>query len=41
MDVVYIETTVVGSIAGRMHPDPNVAFRSWTRPTRLKDCLSC
>lgn len=27
MDTVYIETTVVGNIAGRMHPNPNVASR--------------
>lgn len=27
MDTVYIETTVVGSIAGRMHPNPDVASR--------------
>jgi len=27
MDIVYIETTVVGNIAGRMHPDPDVASR--------------
>jgi predicted nucleic acid-binding protein len=27
MDIVYIETTVVGSIAGRMHPNPDVASR--------------
>jgi len=27
MDIVYIETTVVGNIAGRMHPHPDVASR--------------
>lgn len=27
MDAVYIETTIVGHIAGRMHPDPYVASR--------------
>lgn len=27
MDTVYIETTVVGSIAGRLHPDPLIAAR--------------
>ena len=27
MDTVYIETTVVGHLAGRMHPDPIIAAR--------------
>ena len=27
MDAVYIETTVVGSVAGRLHPDPLIAAR--------------
>lgn len=27
MDTVYVETTVVGNCAGRMHPDPLVAAR--------------
>jgi predicted nucleic acid-binding protein len=27
MDTVYIETTVVGNIAGRLHPDPLIAAR--------------
>ena len=27
MDTVYIETTIVGHIAGRVHPDPFVAAR--------------
>ncbi len=27
MDTVYIETTVVGHLAGRLHPDPAVAAR--------------
>jgi len=27
MDTVYIETTVIGNIAGRMHPDPVVSAR--------------
>lgn len=26
MDTVYIETTAIGSIAGRIHPDPQVEF---------------
>ena len=25
METVYIETTVVGNIAGRLHPDPAVS----------------
>jgi len=25
MDTVYLETTVVGNIAGRLHPDPTIA----------------
>ena len=39
MDIVYIETTVVGNIAGRMHPNPDVASRQrmtrdwWTTAT--------
>ena len=32
MDTVYIETTVVGHIAGRIHPNPDVAARQ--RKTR-------
>ena len=24
MDIVYIETTVVGNIAGRLHPSPDI-----------------
>lgn len=27
MDTVYIETTVVGNLAGRIHPDPVIAAR--------------
>lgn len=27
MDSVYIESTVVGNIAGRLHPDPGIASR--------------
>ena len=27
MDIVYIETTVVGNIAGRIHPNPDIASR--------------
>ena len=27
MDAVYTETTVVGSVAGRLHPDPLIAAR--------------
>ncbi len=27
MDSVYIETTVVGNIAGRLHPEPRIAAR--------------
>jgi predicted nucleic acid-binding protein len=30
MESVYIETTIVGHIAGRMHPDPLVAARQET-----------
>ena len=30
MDTVYIETTVIGSIAGRMHPNPLIAARQTT-----------
>src|SRR5580704_9912802 len=27
MDTAYVETTVVGNIAGRLHPDPLIAAR--------------
>ncbi len=27
MDIVYLETTVVGNIAGRLHPNPDIASR--------------
>jgi hypothetical protein len=27
MDSIYLETTIVGHIAGRIHPDPFVAAR--------------
>jgi predicted nucleic acid-binding protein len=30
METVYLETTVVGHLAGRMHPDPIVAARQTT-----------
>ena len=30
METVYIETTVVGSVAGRMHPNPLIAARQST-----------
>ncbi|MEQ8210142.1 MAG: type II toxin-antitoxin system VapC family toxin [Lacipirellulaceae bacterium] len=33
METVYLETTVVGSIAGRIHPHPDMAARQ--RKTRL------
>jgi hypothetical protein len=38
MDSVYIETTIVGHIAGRVHPDPKVATRQQMirKPTRRK-----
>jgi predicted nucleic acid-binding protein len=32
MDTVYIETTVVGNVAGRIHPNPDIAARQ--RKTR-------
>ncbi len=32
MDTVYIETTVVGNIVGRVHPDPRIA--AWQQATR-------
>jgi hypothetical protein len=32
MDTVYIETTVVGNIVGRVHPDPKIA--AWQLATR-------
>jgi predicted nucleic acid-binding protein len=40
MDTVYIETTVVGSIAGRIHPNPEVASRQhktrrWWKEAKL------
>ncbi len=40
MDTVYVETTVVGNVAGRVHPDPLVASRQtvtrrwWTTARR-------
>ncbi|MBS0267116.1 MAG: type II toxin-antitoxin system VapC family toxin [Planctomycetes bacterium] len=40
MDIVYIETTVVGNIAGRMHPNPDIASRQritrdwWAKATK-------
>ena len=27
MDIVYVETTVIGNIAGRLHPSPNIPWR--------------
>ena len=27
MDTVYVETTVIGNIAGRLHPDPVISAR--------------
>ncbi len=30
METVYLETTIVGHIAGRIHNDPNTAFRQRT-----------
>lgn len=27
MDIAYIETTVIGNIAGRLHPDPTIRVR--------------
>jgi len=27
MDIVYVETTVVGHVAGRDHPSPDIALR--------------
>ncbi|HEX3146642.1 MAG TPA: type II toxin-antitoxin system VapC family toxin [Gemmataceae bacterium] len=27
MDIIYLETTVVGNIAGRLHPDPKISAR--------------
>lgn len=41
MDIVYIETTVIGNIAGRLHPNANVAARQeitrewWTTASGL------
>ena len=28
MDTVYVETTVIGNIAGRLHPDPVISARA-------------
>ncbi len=41
MDTVYIETTVVGSVAGRFHPNPMIAARqtatrAWWPDARTK-----
>jgi predicted nucleic acid-binding protein len=41
MDTVYLETTVVGNIAGRVHPNPDVASRQrktrrWWRTARVE-----
>jgi len=27
MDIAYIETTVIGNIAGRLHPNPDISWR--------------
>lgn len=41
MDIVYVETTVIGNIAGRLHPDANIASRQritrewWATATSL------
>lgn len=47
MDTVYIETTVVGNIAGRLHPDADIAARqkltrTWwsTAPKRYRLFIS-
>jgi hypothetical protein len=47
MDIVYVETTVVGHIAGRLHSDPAIAARqqvtrAWwaTAPNRYQIVLS-
>jgi hypothetical protein len=32
MDIVYIETTVVGNIAGRIHPNPQVVHHDNALP---------
>lgn len=37
MDTVYIETTVVGSIAGRIHPNPLIAARQQVSRTWWAD----
>lgn len=33
MDSIYIETTVIGNVAGRIHPNPDVASRQRTTRT--------
>jgi predicted nucleic acid-binding protein len=47
MDTVYVESTVIGNIAGRMHPDPLISSRQivsrlwWaTAPTRYRLLVS-
>jgi predicted nucleic acid-binding protein len=47
MDTVYLETTVVGNLAGRVHPDPMIAARQavtrywWaTAPSRYRLLIS-
>lgn len=47
MDSVYLETTVVGNIAGRLHPDPKISARQqvtrewWTTaPSRYELVVS-
>jgi len=43
MDSVYLETTVVGNIVGRLHPDPKIAARQqitrewWTTAAKRYD----
>jgi hypothetical protein len=43
MDSVYLETTVVGNIAGRLHPEPKIAARQqitrewWTTAAKRYD----
>ena len=41
MDIVYIETTVIGLVAGRLHPDPDIAShqritRAWWSTARSR-----
>lgn len=41
MDIVYVETTVLGTIAGRIHPNPDIASRQrvtreWWRTASIR-----